>query len=101
MKSGNVHITYSRTRLNADMQPKVYKAEITIDGKVQVKQLQTISVFAEQEFKALAMQAAQDPRPCKVKFSWNENVWLERSLIYRNLELSVEFMNWAYVDKDK
>lgn len=83
------------------MQLEIYTVEISIDKKVQTQQLRTIPMMAAQQFKQLVLKLSCDPRPSKVKFSKQEEIWLMLSQKYRVIESSVEFQNKSYGGKEK
>jgi len=82
------------------METETYLVEITIGNTIKKQTINTIPIFAFQEFQNLILQLARDSRPCKVKFARNEQVWLEQSQIFKIFENYVEFKNIAYGDRD-
>ena len=78
---------------NINMEPETYDVTLTIGDQIQKQQIYTIPIMAKQEFMELSKKLAYDGRPCKIRFSKNENLWLEIDQKYKSVEYYIEFQN--------
>lgn len=94
-------IRFTHININGiDEEMETYTLETTVDGHTKIAQFTDYPLFAAHTFHGLIMQAAKDPRPCIVKISKKEKVWLELSQKFRILDSSLEFKNNAYCDAE-
>lgn len=70
--------------------------EIEVDGVVQHRKMKAPRLFLEQEYTSLVYEAAQDPRPVRVKMSRTEMVWNQFDQEGVEREYSIDFVNNAY-----
>jgi hypothetical protein len=81
-----------------NLEPETYYIEVTMGCDVRTGQITTPPFIAKEEFKSLVMQLAHDVRPCKVKFSKPERIWVQFEQRFKELDLYVEFTNNAWED---
>ena len=77
------------------MEPILYDYEITIGSQVQKGQIETLPMMAQAEFINIVKTIAYDQRPCRVKFSFVEEIWSQIEQRWKQLEMSIEFANNA------
>lgn len=73
--------------------------ELTIDDKIQVKEMQVPRMMAEQEFKRIMREAMHDTKPVKIRLTVKKKLYdeIEREWIER--DNSITFANNAYIQK--
>ena len=83
---------------SSNMDLETYNYEVIVGHEAQIGQMTAFPEMAKMEFLRIVTQLAQDPRPCKVRFSFMEDVWLQLDQMWKQFENYVEFANKAYVD---
>ena len=71
--------------------------EIEINGVPQHRRMKAPRLFIEQEYASLVYEAAQNPRPVRVKISRTDPVWNQFDQEWVEREYSIDFANNAYV----
>jgi len=78
------------------LEPEIFHVEVTVGDSMQSVQIRAIPLLAQEEFKTLVLQFAQDSRPCKLKFWQLDRVWSQCDHRFKEIERSLEFRNNAW-----
>lgn len=87
-----VHVTYS----NLNFEQITYTYEIEINKVIQSGQITTIPMMAQAEFINIVRSIVYDQRPCRVRFTFADEIWSQIDQKWKRLDRYIEFANRAY-----
>lgn len=73
--------------------------ELTIDDRVQTREMQAPRMMIEQEFKRIMKGAMHDTKPVKIRLSVQKKIYDEFTKDWIERDNAITFANNAYVQK--